>query len=107
MNKLIEYGFTVSTDTSTFNDTFAGKKFSKIHVDTYNNKPYMLFSRIRESNIKIALEDGRILLRSRDNTVLVDVPLDGICEFAVKKCEKYYQYVVSICNVWYKVIVIL
>lgn len=107
MDKLTRYGYTISTDTSTFNDTFAGKKFSKIHVDTYLNKPYALFSRIRESNIRVAFENGRILLRGKDNTVLVDVPLDSIYEYAVKKTKECYQYVVPVMGVWYNVVVVL
>lgn len=107
VDKLKQHGFEISADTSTFDDTFAGKRFSRIHIDTYSNKPYMLFARMVESSVRIALEDGRIVLRGRDGTILADVLFDSIREYAVKKCSRYYQYVVPIKDIWYKILVVL
>lgn len=107
MDKLRKYGFEVSTDKSTFDDVFTGKQFNEIHIDTYNDKPYMLYSRIIQNNIRIALEDGRIKLRNKDGTVLVDVLFDNIREYAFKKCSNVHQYVLSVCGIWYKVLIVL
>lgn len=107
MDKLREYGFEISTDKSTFNDVFAGKQFNEIHIDTYNDKPYMLYSRIVQSNIRITLEDGRLVLRDKDGIVFVDVLFDNIYEYAVKKCSDVYQYVLSVCGIWYKILIVL
>lgn len=107
MDKLRKYGFEISTDKSTFDEVFAGKQFNEIHIDTYSNKPYMLYSRMIQSNIRIALEDGRIKLKGKDGTVFVDVLFDNIYEYAVKKCSDAYQYVLSVCGIWYKILIVL
>lgn len=107
MNELEKYGFEIKTDKSTFNNTFSGKKFNEIHIDTYLNKPYMLFSRIIENNVRISLEDNRIILRDNNNTILVNVPIGEIYEYAVKKCSDVYQYVVHVCGICYKILIVL
>lgn len=107
MDKLKKYGFKASTDTSTFNDVFEGKTFRKIHIDAYNNQPYMLFGRMVVHNARIALEEGRVILRDKNDIILVDIPLESICEYYVKKCKEYCHYVVRIKDVYYNVLMVL
>lgn len=107
MEELVEYGFKIDTDKSGFDTAFNGKSFKEIHIDTYINEPYQLFSRVIGNNVKIFHEDGRIVLRRKDGLVLIDVLFDSIYEYAMKKCKEYYQFVLSIHDMWYKVLVIL
>ena len=107
MNKLEEYGFVVNNDKSNLDNAFNGKKLNRIHIDLYSDKPYMLLSRIREMNAKINFEDGRIILKDKDGTVLVNVLLDSICEYAMRKGSRYYQFILSIKGIWYKVLIVL
>ena len=107
MNKLKEYGFVVGNDKSNFSEAFNGKKFSRIHIDLYSDKPYMLLSRVRELNTSVSLENGRVILKAKDGTVLVNVLLDSIREYAMRKGTRYYQFIVAIQGIWYKILVVL
>lgn len=109
MDRLERYGFVIDEDKSKFDtkfdSAFNGKKLSKIHIDLYTDKPYMLLSRVREKNINVSLENGRIILKCKDDTVIMNVPIDNICKYAMKKCQKCYQFILAIHGVWYKILV--
>lgn len=107
MNGLKDFGYKVATDKSNFDNVFNGKSFKEIHIDTYANEPYQLFSRVIGSNIKIVHKDGRIVLTRKDGMVLADVLYDGIYKYAMKKREEYYQFVLTIQNIWYKILIVL
>lgn len=110
MNRLEQHGFVIDDNKSKFNEkfdsTFNGKKLNKIHIDLYTDKPYMLLSRAREENIKASLKDGRIILKCKDDTVIMNVPIDSVCKYAMKKCQRYYQFILAIHGVWYKILVV-
>lgn len=38
---------------------------------------------------------------------LVDVLFDSIREYAMKKRKEYYQFILTIQNIWYKILVVL
>lgn len=107
MNKLKEYGFMINDDKSNFDNAFNGKKFSRIHIDLYSDRPYMLLSRIREMNTKVSFEDGRIILKDKYGTVLVNVLLDSIREYAMRKGSRYYQFILTVKGIWYKILIVL
>lgn len=107
MNRLERHGFVVDNDKSKFNNVFNGKKFSRIHIDLYSDKPYMLLSRVREMNTSVFFENGRIILKAKDGTVLVNVLFDSICEYAMKKGTEYYQFILAIQGIWYKILVVM
>lgn len=107
MNGLKDFGYELATDKSNFDKIFNGKSFKEIHIDTYANEPYQLLSRVIGNNIKIIHKDGRIVLKRKDGMVLVDVLFDSICEYAMKKRKEYYQFILTIQNIWYKILVVL
>lgn len=110
MNRLERYGFVIDDNKSKFNEkfdsAFNGKKLNKIHIDLYTDKPYMLLSRAREENIKVSLKDGRIFLQCKDGTVIMDVLIDSVCKYAMKKNKRYYQFILAIHGIWYKIVVV-
>ena len=111
MDKLERYGFVVDENKSRFDikfdNAFNGKNLSKIHIDLYTDKPYMLLSRVREKNISVSLENGRIILKCNDDTVIMNVPIENVCKYAMKKSKKYYQFILAIHGIWYKILVVM
>ena len=107
MDELKVFGYVVSTDKTGFDEVFDGRSFKEIHIDMYTYNPYQLFSRVIDNNISMLHEDNRIVLKRKDGMVLVDVLYDNIYEYAMKKCKEYYQFVLTIQNIWYKILVVL
>ena len=47
----------------------------------------MLLSMLREKGAKISLKDGRIFLQCKDSIVIMDVPIDSVCKYVMKKTK--------------------
>lgn len=108
MNELERYGFVVNSDKDDFDSVFNGKMLKEIHIDAFSNEPYQLFSRMVEKDIRIAMEDDRVILRRKDGLVVMNVLFDSICEYVVNKYSNYcYQFVFYIQNIMYKVLFVL
>lgn len=84
------------------------KKIKELHMDTYINEPYMLLSRVVDKNISHSLQGDRIILRKKDNTVLMNIPLDSIENYtAMEFADSHYQVLFNIHNVQYKVLAVV
>ena len=108
MSKLERYGFVVDKCKSELNLMFQNKNINEVHMDVYMNDPYMLLSRVKESKVKSSFENGGIVLRRKDKTVIMNLVFDSIEECVVKQyAPSHYQIVFKVHNVSYRLLIIL
>lgn len=89
-------------------DKLKNKKIKELHMDMYINEPYMLLSRVIDENVSHSLQDNRVVLRKKDDTVLMNVPLDDIQNYTAREfADSHYQVLFNIHNVQYKVLAIV
>lgn len=89
-------------------DKFKNKKIKELHMDTYINEPYMLLSRVIDKNVSHLLQDDRVVLRRKDSTVLMNVPLNDIQNYTAREfADSHYQVLFNVHNVQYKVLAIV
>lgn len=89
-------------------DKVKNNKIKELHMDMYINEPYMLLSRVIDENVSHSLQDNRVVLRKKDDTVLMNVPLDDIQNYTAREfADSHYQVLFNIHNVQYKVLAIV
>lgn len=87
---------------------FNNKKIKELHMDTYINEPYMLLSRVVDKNVSHSLQGDRIVLRKKDYTVLMNIPIDSIENYTAREfADSHYQVLFNIHNVQYKVLAVV
>lgn len=108
MDKLKKYGFIIDEGMFKLKDIFHMEKFTEIHIDVYINNPYMLLSRARETKVKSFFENGRLILRRKDETAIIDIVIDSIKNCAIRQyAPSHYQILFEINNISYKLLVVL
>ena len=101
MERLEKYGYVTI-------QVFNNKTLEKIHIDAYLEEPYTLFARVDEKNIKVKLDDKRVVLTKKDNTTLANVPLDNIMKCMVKKhSNSRYEFICVVHNIFCKLSVVV
>ena len=65
----------------------------------------MLLSMLREKSTKVSLKNGRIFLQCKDGTAIMDVLIDNVCKYAMRKNKRYYQFILAIHGIWYKIVI--
>ena len=84
------------------------RKIKELHMDTYINEPYMLLSRVIDENVSHSLQENRVVLRKKDDTVLMNIPIDKIKDCAVREFDNSrYQVLFNLYNVQYKVLAVV
>jgi hypothetical protein len=90
-----------------------GTKFKYMYIDIYSENPlnhpsyFMLLLRTHECNISV-LNDGHRIIFSKNNkskTHIVNILLSKINECFFKHSENYFEFIINIQNVYYKLIV--
>ena len=109
-NSYEAYGFVKDCSKELFGKIISNKKLKEIHIETYTNKPYMLFGRIIEKNVTMLQETNRIVIRMSDKykTILVNLILDEIKDCFFKQyMDNQYEIVFNIHNLHYKILIII
>lgn len=89
-------------------DKVKNNKIKELHMDTYINEPYMLLSRVIDKNVSHSLQDNRIVLRKKDNTVLMNIPLDAIQNYTAREfADSHYQVLFNVHNIQYRVLAVV
>lgn len=89
-------------------DKVKNNKIKELHMDTYINEPYMLLSRVIDKNVLHSLQGDRIVLRKKDNTVLMNIPLDDIQNYTAREfADSHYQVLFNVHNIQYKVLAVV
>lgn len=89
-------------------DKVKNNKIKELHMDMYINEPYMLLSRVIDKNVLHSLQGDRIVLRKKDNTVLMNIPLDDIQNYTAREfADSHYQVLFNVHNIQYKVLAVV
>ena len=89
-------------------------RFKEIHIDIYPENPFLtsnsfsLLLRASEFNAKIIIDGNRLVFKKNDKyeTHFMNVLIPKITECFSKMCENYYEFILNIQNVYYKITVL-
>lgn len=90
-------------------------KFKETHIDIYpenpliySSAPFMLLLRTIEKNVTIENNEDRLILKRNDNygTYLMNILFSSIIEcFYEKVNNNYFEFIINIQNIYYRLIV--
>lgn len=89
-------------------------KLKEIYIDACSENPldsstsYMLLLRTFENNITVSNDDNRIILQKNDKykTHIMNVLFSKIEECYFKESENYFEFVLKIQNIYYRITVL-
>lgn len=111
---LMKFGFVREKNELRFKEMVTKDDSPKeIHIDVYPENPltsstqFALLLRTSESNAKISIDDERIILRRNDaqETHFMNVIISMITDCFSKMSDGYYEVVLNIQNIYYKITV--
>lgn len=104
------YGFVNDNNKELLSKIFNNEKVKEVHIDTYIDEPYILFSRVIEKNVSMNKKDNRITIRKNDRnkTMIVNIFFDEIKDCAIKQySNNQYELLFNVRNICYKMLVII
>ena len=92
----------------------ATSKLKEVHIDVYPENPlcstnsFMLLLRTTENNAIISIDGDRLVLKRSDKyeTHFMNVLISKITECFSKICDNYYEFVLNVQNVYYKITIL-
>lgn len=89
-------------------------RLKEVHIDMYSENPlapsnsFMLLLRTSENNATISVDNDRLIMRRNDTyeTYFMNVLISKITECFSKIYDNYYEFILNIQNVYYKVTII-
>ena len=90
-------------------------KLREIHIDIYlenplvsSSAPFMLLSRIIEKNALVSNDEDRLILMRDDgyDTYFVNVLFSKIAECYYKTSQDFFEFILNIQNIWYRITVL-
>ena len=113
-NKIDKYfelhGFVRDGNKELLNKIFNSKKIKEIHVDTYMENPYRLFARFTGENLSIINKDNRVAIFKNDKykTMMVNILFNEIEDCFIKQySDNHHEILFKVCNVCYKILIIV
>ena len=109
----MKIGFVKDKNNSQLKEVFKNNiKLKEIHIDIYPDNPlspstsFMLLSRISEKNAIVSI-DNRFVLKKNDKyqSHFINVPLSEISECYYKSLDEYFEFILKIQNIFYRVTV--
>lgn len=103
-------GFVKDENNKIFDKIFSENKVSEINIDTYIDKPFMLFSRMKEKNVITENINGRIIFSKSDRykTRIVSILFDKIENCIVKQyASNQYEFYFNLYGIHYRILVIV
>lgn len=111
---LMKFGFVREKNELRFKEMATKDNNPKeIHIDVYpenpltSSAPFALLLRTSESNAKISIDDERIILKRNDaqETYFMNVIISMITDCFSKMSDGYYEVILNIQNIYYKITV--
>ena len=111
-NTLIKFGFVREKNELRFKEIIEkDNKLKEVHIDVYSENPlvsstsFMLLLRAYENKAKITIDDERIILKRNDvqETHFMNVIISKITDCFSKISDDYYEVILNIQNIWYKI----
>lgn len=114
-NVLAKFGFVKEENDLRLKEMIKnGSKLKEIHIDVYpenplvSSNPFLLLLRTTESNAIVSVDNDRLILRRDDKyeTHFMNVLISKISECFSKICDDYYEFILNIQNVYYKITIL-
>ena len=112
---LIKFGLTKDENNSQLKETFKNNsKLKEVHIDTYSDnplvtssEPFMLLLRTIENNARVLIDEDRLILKRNDKyeTYFMNVLFSRIAECYYKNYNGFYEFILNVQNVFYRVTV--
>lgn len=112
----VKFGFIKDENNVFFNEVFKNNtKLNELYIDVYNENPInhssslMLLLRTCGKNISVVNENNRISFKKNDkfNTCITNLMISKIKTFYKKVSDNYVDFILNICNVWYKITIFI
>lgn len=112
---LMKFGFTKDENNSQLKEFFKNDfKLKEVHVDIYPDNPmlsfaeFMLLLRLSENNAVVSNDGNRLILKKNDanKTHFMNVLYSKIAECFIKKSETYFEFILNIQNIYYKITIL-
>ena len=115
-NTLIKFGLTNDENNLKLKEVFRdGIRFKEIHIDLYPEnplvtalEPFMLLSRIVETKMIVKNDGDRLILKKnidKFDTYFMNVLFSKITECYYKGSDGYFEFVLNIQNIYYRIII--
>lgn len=113
-NTLMKLGFVREKNELRFKEIIAKEnKPKEIHIDIYPENPltpsesFALLLRTSERNARISMDDERLILKRNDSqeTHFMNVIIPMITDCFSKMSDNYYEVILNVQNIYYKITV--
>lgn len=112
---LIKFGFVRDENNVKLKEVFKNNvKIKELHIDTYpenpfsSSTPFMLLLRVSEKNVIVSNDDKRIIFKKNDKekTQFMNILFSKIDKCFCKITESYYEFILNVQNIYYKITVL-
>ena len=111
---ITEFGFTKDESNTKLNEVFKDNiKLKEIHIDIYpsnplisSSVPYMLISRTIEKKMLVKNSGDRLILKKvvdGFDTYFMNILLSEIKECHYRTSNDYYEFIINVQNIYYKI----
>lgn len=112
---LMKLGFVKDEDNVYFNKIFKNNaRLNELYIDIYNKNPIdhsslMLFLRTYDKNVLIKNENNRLIFKKNDkfNTYIINIIISEIKVFYKKVSDNFVDFLLNVCDVWYKITIFI
>lgn len=114
-NILMKFGFAKDEDNLQLKKIFQNNsKLKELHIDIYPNNPmissgnFALLLRTLDDNVVILNDGNRLILKRCDKyeTHIMNILFSSISECYVKIAENYYELILNVQNIYYKITIL-
>lgn len=115
-NTLEKFGLVKDNNNSKLKELLKdNKRLKEIHIDIYSenplitsSSPFMLLLRTIERDVMISNDNHRLIFKRNDghNTYIVNVLLSEIGECYYKISGKFFEFILNIQNIYYRITVL-
>ena len=114
-NTLTKFGFVKQEYDYQLKELLEGSiKLKEVHIDAYSENPvvssssFMLLLRTSERNATVLIEKDRVIFKRNDNqnTYFMNILLDRITECFSKISDNYYEFILNVQNIYYRITII-
>lgn len=112
---LIKFGFVKDENNLKLKEALKNNvKLKEVHIDIYPENPlisptsFMLLLRATEKDITIYNDNNRLILKKYDKnkTHIINVLFSKITESFLKISDGYFEFILNIQNIWYKITIL-
>ena len=113
---LIKFGLTKDCNNSKLKKVFKDKtKLREIHIDIYSENPivtsstpFTLLLRTIEKKVVVSNDNNRLILKKnvdKFETHFMNVLFSDMAECYYKICDGYFEFILNIQNIYYRIII--